>query len=51
MSAFVFTGIVGTALYSRRRTLDSSSAAHMSFGLVPAALLGGWANGRARLSS
>jgi uncharacterized membrane protein YfcA len=45
MWAFVFTGIAGTAVYSRRGTLDWSSGARMSLGLVPAALLGGWANG------
>ena len=42
---FLFVGTVGTATYARRGTLDWSSAAAVSAGVVPAAVLGAWVNG------
>jgi hypothetical protein len=45
MLAFVFTGIVGTATYARRGSLDWSAGAPIAGGAVPGSLLGAWANG------
>jgi uncharacterized membrane protein YfcA len=45
MCAFVLTGISGTASYSRRGTLDWSSASRLALGAIPGALVGAWANG------
>jgi uncharacterized membrane protein YfcA len=45
MLAFIFTGIVGTASYARRGSLDWSAATPIAVGAMPGALLGAWANG------
>jgi uncharacterized membrane protein YfcA len=45
LCAFLFTGIVGTAAYARRGTLEWASGIRLSLGAVPGALLGAWANG------
>lgn len=45
MLAFVFTGIVGTASYARRGSLDWSAGTPIALGAIPGALLGAWANG------
>lgn len=43
--AFVFTGIAGTATYSRRGTLEWGPGARLCLGAIPGALAGAWANG------
>lgn len=45
MLAFVVTGIVGTASYARRGSLEWAAGARIAAGAVPGALLGAWANG------
>lgn len=43
--AFVFTGIVGTAMYARHASMSWSMVGRLSLGAVPGALIGSWMNG------
>ncbi len=44
MWSFLFTGVVGTAVYSRRRSVNWRMVSWLSAGIVPAALLGAHSN-------
>lgn len=43
--AFIFTGIVGTAMYARHSSMSWRLVGGLTLGAVPAALVGAWVNG------
>jgi uncharacterized protein len=45
MCAFLFTGVTGTASFSRRGSLDWSAGGRLAVGAIPGVLAGAWANG------
>ena len=42
--SFLFTGIVGTITYARKRTISWRMAGWLSLGIIPAAIFGAWTN-------
>jgi len=42
--SFLFTGVVGTFLYARKKIISWQAVGWLSIGIVPAALLGAWIN-------
>ena len=44
MFSFLFTGAVGTTIYSRRRSVDWRMVGWLALGVTPAALLGARSN-------
>lgn len=42
--SFLFTGIVGTITYARKRTISWRMVGWLSLGIIPAAIFGAWTN-------